>query len=119
MAFIQYFSKADSESLVDSFVPLLENYGMTVPKTFQKSRELYAEFISNESNSYAKGKVKVKVLISWVDQNQKKCSIEIWSEEPFASEKTVFRKVHNEISQLIMPINLSLRNESIKGYKNA
>lgn len=115
MAFIQYFTKTNSESLVDSFVPLLENYGMIVPKAFLKSRQLYAEFKSNENNSFAK----VKVLISWVDQNQKKCSIEIWSEEPFASEKTLCRKVHNEISQLIIPCNLSLRNESIKGYKNA
>ena len=106
MAFIKYFSKAGSESLTDSFVPLLENYGMIVPKNFQKPRQLYAEFKSNENNSF----VKVKVLISWVDQNQKKCSIEIWSEEPFASEKTLFRKVHNEISQLIIPCNLSLKN---------
>ena len=76
-------------------------------------------YLHHEATSIHNSFVKVKVLISWVDQNQKKCSIEIWSEEPFASEKTLFRKVHNEISQLIIPCNLSLRNESIKGYKNA
>ncbi len=115
MAFIQYFSQANSKSLVDSFLPLLENYGMIIPETFLHSRQLYAEFKSNENNCFAK----VNVLISWVDQNQQKCSVEIWSDEPFAREKTLCRKVHNEISQLIIPCNLPLRNKSIKGYKNA
>ena len=32
MAFIQYLSQAESESLVNSFVPKLENYGMNIPK---------------------------------------------------------------------------------------
>ena len=34
MAFIQYFSQAKSESLENSFAPLLENYGMIIPKEF-------------------------------------------------------------------------------------
>ena len=106
MAFIQYFSQANSKSLVDSFAPLLENYGMMIPETFLHSRQLYAEFRSNDNNYFEK----VNILISWVDQNQKKCSVEIWSDEPFAKEKTLCRKVHNEISQFIIPCNLSLRN---------
>ena len=32
MAFIQYLSQAESESLVNSFVPKLENYGMNISK---------------------------------------------------------------------------------------
>ena len=109
MAFIQYFSQATSKSLVDSFVPLLENYGMIIPEGFLHSRQLYAEFKSNESNCFAK----VNVLISWVDHNQQKCSVEIWSDEPFARETTLCRKVHNEISELIIPCNFSLRNQAI------
>ena len=115
MAFFQYFTQANSKSLVHSFVPLLENYGMIIPETFEHSRQLYAEFKSNENNYFTK----VNVLISWVNQTQQKCSIEIWSDEPFAKEKTLLRKVHNEISQLIIPCNLSVRNQSIKGYENA
>ena len=88
---------------------------MIIPETFKHSRQLYAEFKSNENNYFAK----VNILISWVDQNQKKCSVEIWSDEPFAKEKTLCRKVHNEISQLIIPCNSSLRNQSIKGYEHA
>jgi len=112
MAFFQYFTQADSEYLIDVFGPLLKNYGMIMPETFEHSRQLYAEFKSNENNYFTK----VNVLISWVDQNQKKCSVEIWSDEPFAKEKTLCRKVHNEISQLIIPCNLSLRNEVIKSH---
>ena len=115
MAFIQYFSKANSQSLVHSFVPLLENYGMIIPERFIHSKQLYAEFKSNENNSFAK----VNVLISWVNQTQQQCSIEIWSDEPFTREETLCRKVHNEISQLIIPCNSSLRNQSIKGYEHA
>ena len=103
MAFIQYFSKAKSESLFNSFAPLLENYGMVIPKKFEHSKQLYAEFSNSTNNQFSK----VNLLISWVNQTQKKCSIEIWSDEPFARDKTLCRKVHNEISQLIKPSDLS------------
>ena len=106
MAFIQYFSQAESESLVNSFVPILENYGMNIPKKFNYSKQLYAEFtISNNNFS------KVNLLISWVNQTQKKCSIEIWSDEPFSKNETYCRKVHSDISQLIKPLNSSSKNE--------
>ena len=101
MAFIQYLSLAESESLVNSFVPKLENYGMIIPKRFEHSKQLYAEF--RNSNNYSK----VNLLISWVNETQRKCSIEIWSDEPFSQNKTLCRKVHNDISQLIKPLNLS------------
>ena len=106
MAFIQYFSQAESESLVSSFVPKLENYGMIVPKRFEHSKQLYAEFRNSSNNNS-----KVNLLISWVNQAQRKCSIEIWSDEPFSQNKTLCRKVHNEISQLIKPLNLSSQSE--------
>ena len=99
MAFIQYFSKAKNESLVNSFGPLLENYGMIIPKRFEHSKQLYAEFRSSNINHFSK----VNLLISWVNQTQKECSIEIWSDEPFAKDKTLCRKVHSEISQFIKP----------------
>ena len=102
MAFIQYFSLAKSESLVNSFGPLLENYGMIIPKRFAHSKQLYAEF-RNSYNHFSK----VNLLISWVNQTQKKCSIEIWSDEPFAKDKTLCRKVHNEIIQFIKPLDFS------------
>ena len=102
MAFIQYFSLAKSESLVNSFGPLLENYGMIIPKRFAHSKQLYAEF-RNSNNHFSK----VNLLISWVNQSQKKCSIEIWSDEPFAKDKTLCRKVHNEIIQFIKPLDFS------------
>ena len=102
MAFLQYFSQAESESLVNSFVPILEDYGMSIPKSFNYSKQLYAELnISNNNFS------KVNLLISWVNQTQRTCSIEIWSDEPFLKNKTLCRKVHADISQLIKPLNLS------------
>ena len=106
MAFIQYFSQAESESLVNSFVPKLENYGMIIPKSFEHSKQLYAEFRTSNNNHS-----KVNLLISWVNQNQRKCSIEIWSDEPFSQDKTLCRKVHNDISQLIKPLNLSKQSD--------
>ena len=107
MTFIQYFSQAKSESLIESFVPLLENYGMKIPPRFENSKQLYAEFRSIDKSNFSK----VNLLISWIDQNKKKCSIEIWSDEPYSKDKTLCRKVHNEISQLIKPLDSSLKNE--------
>ena len=103
MAFIQYFCQAESESLIDSFAPMLKDYGMNIPKRFEHSKQLYAEFTNSNNNQFSK----VNLLISWVNQTQKKCSIEIWSDEPFAKNETLCRKVHNEISQFIKPFNLS------------
>ena len=114
MTFIQYFSKAQSRSLVTSFGPLLEDYGMIMPKRFENSEQLYAEF-SNYSNNQIS---KVNILISWVNKTQKQCSIEIWSDEPFSRDRTLCKKVHNEISQFIKPFNLSSRNNSILGHNN-
>ena len=106
MAFIQYFSKAKSELLFNSFAPILEDYGMSIPKKFNNSKQLYAELpISNDNFS------KVNLLISWVNQNQRRSSIEIWSDEPFSKNKTFYRKVHSDISQFIKPLILSLKNE--------
>ena len=103
---MQYFSQAESESLINSFGPIIEKYGMCIPKDFNYSKQLYAELkVSNENFS------KVSLLISWVNQTQKKCSIEIWSDEPFSKNKTFCRKVHSDISQLIKPLNLSSKNE--------
>ena len=114
MAFIQYLSKADSESLFNSFASKLENFGMIIPKEFENSKQLYAEYKS----SYDSYSSKVNLLISWVNQIQKECSIEIWSDEPFAKNKTLCRKVHNDISQFIKPLNLSSGNELIEGHNN-
>ena len=99
MAFIQYFSEANSESLNECFVPLLKEYGMIIPQTFENSKQLFATFNSKENHSFAT----VNLLISWVDQREKKCSVEIWSDEPFARKETLCRQVHQEISQLITP----------------
>ena len=100
MAFIQYLSQAESESLFNSFVPKLKNYGMNIPEKFNYSKQLYAEFkIPNNNFS------KVNLLISWVNQTQKTCSVEIWSDEPFLKNKTLCRKVHNDIRQFIKPLN--------------
>ena len=110
MAFIQYYSHAKSDSLINSFGPLLENYGMTIPEKFEHSKQLYAE-LWNSSNNYFS---KVNLLISWENQTQKKCSIEIWSDEPFAKEKTLCRKVHHEISKLIKPFDLSYKNDLLE-----
>ena len=114
MAFIQYFSKAESECLFDSYVPLLMKYGMDVPNNFKQSKQLFAEFKSKEHKSFSK----VNLLISWVDQSQKHCSIEIWSDEPFSKEKTLCRKVHEEISQIIKPSDLNVNNEAFKANRN-
>ena len=105
MAFIQYLSQAESESLVNSFVPKLENYGMNIPERFCYSKQLYAEFKIPEKNFS-----KVNLLISWVNETQRTCSIEIWSDEPFLKNKTFCRKVYSDIRQLIKPLNLSSRN---------
>ena len=106
MAFIQYFSQAASESLVNSFVPILEKYGMTIPQKFNYSKQLYAE-LNIANNNFSK----VNLLISWVNQTQRRCSIEIWSDEPFSKNKSFCRKVHSEISQLIKPLDFSSKNE--------
>ena len=102
MAFIQYISQAESESLANSFVDKLERYGMHIPSRFSYSKQLFAEFrIPNNTFS------KVNLLISWVNQTQRTCSIEIWSDEPFSKNQTFCRKVYSDISQLIKPLNLS------------
>ena len=103
MAFIQYLCKANSESLTNSFATTLENYGMIIPERFEHSKQLYAEYSSSNNNQFSK----VNLLISWVNQTQKECSIEIWSDEPLAKDKTLCKKVHNEIIQIIRPFNLS------------
>ena len=108
MAFIQYFSEASSESLSDSYVSLLENYGMLIPQSFEHSKQLFAEFKIKNNNNFSK----VNLLISWVNQSQKKCSIEIWSDEPFSKEETLCKKVHQDISQLIKPKDFSSERES-------
>ena len=113
MAFIQYLSKANSESLINSFAPILEDFGMIIPQKFQNSKQLYAEYKSCYNNHLSK----VNLLISWVNETQKHCSIEIWSDEPYSRNKTLCRKVHNDISQHIKPLTFSLSNESIEGYK--
>ena len=103
MAFIQYITEANSESLFESYVPLLKNYGMMIPQNFEHSKQLFAEFKSYHDDNLSK----VNILISWVDKSQKKCSIEIWSDEPFSKEKTLCKKVHQEISQLIIPSEIN------------
>ncbi len=108
MAFVQYLCKADSECLFNSFAPLLENYGMIIPSKFEHSKQLYAEYSSYNNNQFSK----VNLLISWVNQTEKRCSIEIWSDEPLARDKTLCRKVHNEISQFIKPLDLSASYEN-------
>ena len=105
MAFIQYFSEANSESLVDSYLTLLKDYGMIIPETFTNSKQLFAEFKDN--NSYSK----VNILISWVNESQKHCSIEIWSDEPFLKQKTLCNKVHKDISEFIIPRELNSKNQ--------
>jgi len=109
MAFIQYFSEAESESLIDSYALLLKDYGMMIPDDCEDSKQLFAEFKSKNNDSF----LKVNLLISWVDQSKKKCSVEIWSEEPFSKDKTLCKKVHQEISKIIRPIKISCENESI------
>lgn len=113
MAFIQYFSYATSESLVDSYLNLLTDYGMMIPHDFKQSKQLYAEFKSKDNKSLPK----VNLLISWVDISQKKCSIEIWSDEPFSRKKTLCKKVHDEITKLITPKELG-SNKIVKVNKN-
>ena len=105
MAFIQYLSQAESESLVNSFVYKLESYGMNIPSRFSYSKQLFAE-LRIPNNNFSK----VNLLISWVNQTQRTCSIEIWSDEPFLKNKTFCRKVYSDIRQLIKPLNLSSRN---------
>ena len=100
MAFIQYLSQAESESLVNSFVHKLESYGMNIPNRFSYSKQLFAE-CKIPNNNFSK----VNLLISWVDQTQRTCSIEIWSDEPFSKNKTFCRKVYSDIKQLIQPLN--------------
>ena len=107
MAFIQYLSKADSESLINSFASTLENFGMVIPERFENSKQLYAEYVTSFHNNLSK----VNLLIPWANQTEKECSIEIWSDEPFSQNKTLCRKVHNEISQLIKLLNLSSQSE--------
>ena len=114
MAFIQYFSEADSESLIDSYVPFLKEYGMMIPQNFNHTKQLFAEFKSKENNALPK----VNLLISWVNQSQKHCSVEIWSDEPFLKEKTLCKKVHQEISKFIIPKQISLGKPVLEDNKN-
>ena len=106
MAFLQYLSQAESESLVNSFVHKLKSYGMNIPNRFSYSKQLFAE-CRIPNNNYSK----VNLLISWVNQTQRTCSIEIWSDEPFSKNKTFCRKVYSDIRQLIRPLNLSSKIE--------
>ena len=106
MAFIQYFSQAESESLVISFAPLLENYGMKILKNFNYSKQLYTEsrILNNNFSKFNR-------LISWVNQTQMRYSIEIRSDEPFSENETYCRKVDSNIRQLIKHLNSSSKNE--------
>ena len=114
MAFFQYFSQAESDCLVRSFATSLKNYGMIIPERFEHSKQLYAEFNSSNKNYVPK----VNLLISWVNQTQKHCSIEIWSDEPLNREKTLCKKVHNEISKFIKPVDSNSMDRLIESYKN-
>ena len=106
MAFIGYISQAETELLVKSFVHKLENYGINIPNIFRYSKQLFAE-LRIPNNNFSK----VNLLISWVNQTQKPCSIEIWSDEPFSKNKTFCRKVYSDMRELIKPLNLSSKIE--------
>ena len=69
MAFIQYICKADSESLLNSFAPLLENYGMIIPERFKQSKQLYAEFSSFNDNNFSKVNLLISINRNFLDQN--------------------------------------------------
>ena len=97
MTFIQYFSQVESQSIVDNFAPLLKIYGINIPKRFKSSKQLYAENTNTNNDQFSK----VNLLISWVNQTQKECSIEIWSNKSSNRNKTIYKKLHNEISKFV------------------
>ena len=58
--------------------------------------------------------IKVKKKFSAHDEKNKFKNgdkVKIIECKPFSKTKTVCRKVHNDISQLIKPLNLSIKNE--------
>ena len=97
MAFIQYFSQAELKSIVDSFAPLLKIYEINIPKRFKSSKQLYDENTDTNNDQFPK----VNLLISWVNQTQKECAIEIWSNKSSNRNKTIYKKLHNEISKFV------------------
>ena len=110
MALFRYFSQADSDSLSNSYLHLLEECGMQIPENLENSKQLFAEFISHENKSLST----VKVLISWVDLRNKKCSIEVWSDEPMFKKNSLCEKVHNKISELIEPQELYIKDQVLE-----
>ena len=88
MTFIQYFSEVESKSLFDSYATLLKDCGIVIPETIKNTKQLFAECKIKNNFSFTKG----NLLISWVDQSKKKCSIEIWSDETISREEKLCKK---------------------------
>ena len=84
---------------------------MNIPKRLEFSKQLYPEYINTNNDQFSK----VSPLISYVNQTENECSVEIWSDKPFAKNKTVFRKLQNEISKFIKPL-IYYKNSLIEDY---
>ena len=99
MAYFHYLSEVTNDCLLTSFQDLLEEAGLIVSEEFSNHSQVFAEEkpTGNKYNSL------VKVLISWSDKNNKQCSIEVRSDEPYLKSDTQCEKVKSTLHKLIPP----------------
>ena len=106
MACIQYFSEANSKFLNDSCVALFKEYGISIPQTFENSKQLFTIFNRKNNQSFATE----DLLISFANQRQKESSIRIWSDELIARRETLRKIVDPKINKLNKPKQYSKIN---------
>ena len=106
MAFIQYFSEANSKFLNDSFVALFKEYGISIPQKFENSKQLFTIFNRKNNQSFSIE----DLLISFANQRQKESSLRIWSDELIARKETLRKIVDPKINKLNKPKQYSKIN---------
>ena len=99
MAYFQYQSETERDSLLTAFRSSLENVGLIVSDEFSSDFQVFAESRPGQIDY----KTRVKVFISWVDKSVRIFSVEVRSDEPFLKRDTSCERVVNQLRGLIPP----------------
>ena len=100
MAYYQYLSELENDSLRVGLEPHLDKTGLNILEEFTTHSNIWAEAINTTDNSSSS---KVKVLISWSDKSLKQFLVEVRSDEPHLKRNTFCERVANELRELIPP----------------
>ena len=104
MAYYQYLSELENDSLRLSLEPSLDKTGLNILEEFTTHSNIWAEAINTNENSSSK----VKVLISWSDKSLKQFLVEVRSDEPHLKRNTFCERVANNLRELIPPKTLNV-----------